>query len=431
MSTTSTTTKLTKGTKSTKRKITNTKGLSSLCPSFVSLVTFVLFVIPVRAHAQPARFDETIARLKSPDARERLDALRLLRESVYPDAIGPVAPLVSDLDDRVQLAAIAAEVRFYLAEGDAKTTIAEAFAGVPFTMYPRPVPADLKAALLRASTGDGSWQVRQEAAYALGAIARDPLSQSDAALLIATLRHPDATTRAAAIRLCGRLQVAQAGDALVSAMNDPDGDVRLAAIWALGELRFDRAVSALVEFAAHFGPREAGLASLTALARIAHPSSAAVFRAALASRNAEERRIGAEGVGRIKDSAALPLIEQALASERDLRAQAGFLFALNRLGRKQADSLAMLLSDKGAFHVTRDYLRELGEPAIPALVAQLEHEDPGVRRGVVDVLGVIGGPDMANTIWTRQQDSIEVVRDATARALERLRLRAAPRGTQP
>lgn len=390
--------------------------------SLLGVVTLTVCFHPVHALAQPARFDETIARLKSPDARERLDALARLRESGYPDAIGPVAPLVSDLDTRVRLAAIAAEVRFFLAEGNDKTTIVEAFAGMPFSIYPRRVPAELKAALLRAVT-DENRQVRIDAAYALGAVVPASLGQPEAAVLIGALRHPDWATRAAVARVCGRLQVREAGDALVNAMNDSEADVRLAAIWALGELRFDRAIQALTEFTAHYGALDAGVASLASLARIAHPSSAPVFRAALADRSGELRRFGAEGAGRIRDSAVLPEIEQALGSERDPRAQAGFLFALNSLGRAQAAPLAMLLADKRAFPAARDYLREIGAPGIPALVPQLEHDNPDVRRGVVDVLGVIGGPDMANTIWTRQQDPSEAVRDATVRALERLRLR--------
>ncbi|MGE5815382.1 MAG: HEAT repeat domain-containing protein, partial [Acidobacteriota bacterium] len=168
-----------------------------------------------------------------------------------------------------------------------------------------------------------------------------------------------------------------------------------------------------------------------ALARIAHPSSAPVFRAALADRNPEVRRLGAEGVARLRDQGALSQIAQGLGPEREPRTQAALMFALNTLGGRQADALAMLLADRRAFPVARDYLRELGEGAIPALIPQLEHEDPGVRRGVVDVLGVIGGPDTGNTIWTLQKDPDEGVRQATARALERLRLRSQSRGTQP
>lgn len=383
-------------------------------------VLLVVFVVGIRTSAQQVRFDETVARLKSPDARERIEALQRLGEAAYPEAIAAVAPLVIDIDDRVQLAAIAAEVRFFLAEGGPKATIVDVFATVPFSVYPRPVPRDLTVALLGA-LWDETKQVRLDAAYTLGAVGHPPLSQPDAAALLGALRHPDPATRAAVARACGRLQVRESGDALVAAMNDTNPDARLAAIWALGELRFDRAVQALTDFASHYGTSEVGLAALSSLARIAHASSAPAFRAALGDRNVDMRRLGAEGVARLRDRAALPQIEQGIAAERDARAQAALLFALNTLGQRQAESLAMLLADKRAFAVARDYLRELGEPAVPALVPQLEHPDAAVRRGVVDVLGVIGGAEMANTIWTLQQDPDGAVREATARALERMK----------
>ncbi len=390
---------------------------------FVIFVTFVVFVTDVRVvnvRGQHVSFDAAVAGLKSPDARERLRSLELLREAGSVESIAAVAPLVSDVDDRVQLAAIATELRLFLAEGGPKTTIVDAFAGAPFSVYARPVPRDLTAALLRAAADDTK-QVRLDAAYTLGAIGRPPLSAADAIALAAGLQHPDPATRAAVARACGRLQVRESGDALVAAMNDPDPDARLAAVWALGELRFERAVQALTDFSAHYGGSVLGLASLSSLARIAHGSSAPVFRAALADRNAEVRGIGAEGAARLRDRAALPRLEQAIAAERDPRVQASLLFALAALGERQPETLAMLLADKRAFGIARDHLRELGEPALPGLVPQLQHPDAAVRRGVVDVLGIIGGAATANTIWTLQQDPDASVREATARALERLK----------
>ncbi|MGE5813669.1 MAG: HEAT repeat domain-containing protein, partial [Acidobacteriota bacterium] len=245
--------KLTKATTITMEKLTKHGTWLCLSSFVVLVVLFVLFVVPVRGQAQPAKLDEAIARLKSPDATERLDALRMLREAAYADAIGPVAPLVSDLDDRVQLAAIAAEVRFYLAEGDARTSIVDAFAGVPFSIYPRAVPPELVAALLRAMS-DETRQVRLDAAYALGAIGRPLVADAEVAALLNVLGHPDAATRAAAARVCGRLlRERTAAEPLIAAMNDKDTDARAAAMWALGELRSPHAVRALTDFATYYG----------------------------------------------------------------------------------------------------------------------------------------------------------------------------------
>lgn len=388
--------------------------------AFVAIVTFVAFVVHVRGQQVP--FESAAAALKSADARERIRAVQLLRDSRYPEAIPLIAPLVADLDDRVQLAAVDAELRLFIAEARANATPLDVFADAPYSVFPRPVPATLTAALLRA-VADETKQVRLDAAYALGAIGRPPLAAGDAVALAAGLQHPDAATRAAIARACGRLQVLEAGDALVAAMNDSDADARIAAVWAVGELRFDRAVQALSDFVSHYGTSDLGRAALSSLARIAHGSSAQTFRAALADRHSEVRRLGAEGAGRLRDRGALPQLEQGIAAERDPRTQAALLFALASLGQRQPEAVAMLLADRRVFGLVRGYLVELGPSAVPGLVPQLQHPDAAVRRGVVDVLGLLGGEGMANTIWTLQQDPDTLVREATIRALERLRLR--------
>ena len=59
--------------------------------------------------AQP-RFDDVVRSLRKPDPNVRIRAVRLLREARYPEAIVPMAPLVNDPIDAIQLEAIAAEL---------------------------------------------------------------------------------------------------------------------------------------------------------------------------------------------------------------------------------------------------------------------------------------------------------------------------------
>ena len=63
-----------------------------------------------------ARFDDIIRNLSNPEPRARLDAVRMLREARHPEAIVPLAPLVNDPVDPIQLEAIAAELSFFLVE---------------------------------------------------------------------------------------------------------------------------------------------------------------------------------------------------------------------------------------------------------------------------------------------------------------------------
>jgi HEAT repeat protein len=112
-----------------------------------AFVFSVAFVVPA-LHAQQS-FDQTLAALKSPDARARLAAVQRLTDARYPEAIGPVAPLVTDADDRVQLSAIAAELAIFAAERPSgRPSSVDAFVDAPFSVYALPVPRELTAALL-------------------------------------------------------------------------------------------------------------------------------------------------------------------------------------------------------------------------------------------------------------------------------------------
>src|SRR3954462_14129785 len=82
------------------------KGLTAL-----ALLTFAL-----PAAAQQLRFDDVVRNLRNPDPKVRLSAIHLLRDAKYPEAVAPIAPLVGDTIDEIQLEAIAAELAFFLEE---------------------------------------------------------------------------------------------------------------------------------------------------------------------------------------------------------------------------------------------------------------------------------------------------------------------------
>src|SRR6185369_2070488 len=100
---------------------------------------------------------------RNPDAKTRLAAVRLLRDAKYPEAIAPMAPLVLDPMDDVQIEAIAAELGFFL-DQDVRTrkmvgfVIEKRVSGIapsafdmgPFAVWPRPVPRELLDSLLQA-----------------------------------------------------------------------------------------------------------------------------------------------------------------------------------------------------------------------------------------------------------------------------------------
>jgi HEAT repeat protein len=195
----------------------------------------VLLGAAVAAFAQdPPRFEDVVRNLRNPDPKIRISAVRLLREAGYTEAIAPIAPLVNDSVNEIQIEAIASELAFYLVEPvPAKKRVAfvvevrtegrapAAFELGPLAVWPKPVPAELVDALLQA-VDDDNGKVRLEAIYTLGVIGRKPLSDAAAARLIKALDHYDPAIRAAAARVIGRLQVKSAGDGLLTAVNDGD-----------------------------------------------------------------------------------------------------------------------------------------------------------------------------------------------------------------
>src|SRR5262245_40875277 len=259
----------------------------------VSLAT-ALLALTVPVSAQQLRFDDVVRNLRNPDPKTRLAAIRLLRDAKYPEAIAPIAALVVDPLDDIQLEAIDAELSVFLPDQDVKSKkmigfvieqrksaiAAAAFDLGPLAVWPRVAPPELVSSLLQA-VDDENAKVRLEAIYALGVVATPPLTAlngEQAQRLIKALDPFDTAIRAAAGRVIGRLKVPNSGDALLKAVNDSQPDVRYSAMRALGATRDARAVQALTEQFAFYRKGEGAWSALDALARIASPPSVPLFK---------------------------------------------------------------------------------------------------------------------------------------------------------
>ena len=69
---------------------------------------------PPAALAQQRSFKEVVRDLDSPDAKVRLAAVRMLADAGFPEAAGPMAPLLADPDRRVAKEAMYAELGLFL-----------------------------------------------------------------------------------------------------------------------------------------------------------------------------------------------------------------------------------------------------------------------------------------------------------------------------
>lgn len=391
---------------------------------------------PAAAVAQQVRFDDVVRNLKNPDPKIRINAVRLLRESAHFEAVGPMAPLVNDPVDEIQLEAIAAELSFYLVERvPSKRRVAlllevrnssqasTAFGMGPVAAWPKPVPPELVTELLKAVDDDNE-KVRSEAIYTIGVVARRPLTGEQEQALILALDHYDPAIRAAAAHVIGRLGITAAGDALVTAINDSNEHVRYAAMRALGDTRETRAVQALADQLMYYGKGEGAWSALHALATIADPSSVPLFKAHLGDKDESIRRAAMEGLARTKDTSEVSALEVAAGTDHSESVRAAAAFALQMIGRNYVPRLVESMDSGKMVPQVAGYLVEIGPSVVSLLLSHRHDQDPGIRGNVAQVLGAIGGDAAMRALQPLLEDRDKSVVDAATRAMERARMHA-------
>jgi HEAT repeat protein len=379
-------------------------------------------------------FEDVVRYLASPDPKLRVEAMRTLAQTAHPDAIGPVAQLAADPVENIQLEALETLLRFYLVEVPSgtrriagvletgrKDPAAAAFAIGPFQLLPRAVPEAMKEGLAMAMRDD-SPRVRREATWTLGALVPPPAGAAAEAALAANLRDPEDSVRVAAARVAGAVRAASLGDALVAAMNDSREDVQLAAMRALGDIGEKRASRALRERFVHEQRGPGAEAALDGLARLADPASQPVFFEQVASKDADLRRAAFEGLARLGDVAAIRAVESRTVGERDRTVQIARAFALARDGGRGLPQLTAALGDDRRAEQAMSYLVELGRPHVKALVPGLANPDVPSRGRLVQVLGLVGGPEALQALEPTTRDPDPAVARAAEHAIARIRL---------
>jgi HEAT repeat protein len=386
------------------------------------------------AAAQQTSFEDVVRNLRNPDAKARLSAVRMLREAGYIEAAVPIAAVVTDPLDDLQLEAIAAELSFaaveeipsrrhvaLLVEVRNKGQAARLFEQGSLAAWPRRAPPEVVRALLTA-VDDENPRVRTEAIFALGVVAGGPLDDDAAARLVKALDHYDASIRAAAARVVGRLRVARATDTLFAAINDSNAAVRYASMRALGELRERRAVQALTEQFKYYGKGEGAWSALDALARIADPSSVPLFTSRLADKDPFLRRAALEGLARTADKSQAEAI-RAAANDSSAMVRAAAAFAALRTGQGSATPLLeYLVSDATALQI-QEYMLEIGPSILPGLVPALKDPDEDARARAAEIVGALGGPGEVAALEPLTKDRDRDVAETADIAIARIRMR--------
>jgi HEAT repeat protein len=190
---------------------------------------------------------------------------------------------------------------------------------------------------------------------------------------------------------------------------------------ALGAMRYERAIQALTDLFQHYGRGDLGAAAFDALARIAHPSSAALLSAQLTGKNAALKEIAIEGLGRLGDRRKAADVETALEGERNDGVLLAGRFALIYLDDLPIDPLTEALAQPRRRDRARQYLVDIAPGRSAAFNRHAQDPDARLRADVADILG-LGGDEAAMTIvepMTNDRDP-QVAR-AAERAVARLR----------
>lgn len=388
-------------------------------------VVSVVMLLAASASAQ-VPYDEAIAGLSSKDPKVRLRSATLLKESAYVEAALPLAKLISDPDDAVQLEAIAAEVNIFTGKGGPKRV------GVGTTAVP---PAVLLT--LRLATRDDSAKVCLDALNAFGTLAvqatgtaRRDLLEDSVADVVSMLSRPDPALRVAAVRVIGRLYERRPGDggiepqladAVINAVNEENREVKLAAMDTLGALRDARVVDGLTRLFQFFGRNDMGLSALVALARIGDKSSVPLFLAQLSGKTPATFRAAAiEGLARAGDASHIPAIQDAINRERDERVFYAGDFAAAMLINGSIERLVGALNRPKLHDAVRQYLVEIAPGRVARLGRYAQDPTPRLRIDIADIVGLAGDPQGSAIVSPLLNDMDPDVVFAAQRALARL-----------
>lgn len=181
--------------------------------------------------------------------------------------------------------------------------------------------------------------------------------------LLDAMVSPDASTRAAAARLCGALRLAEAVAWVADLLNDPDEKVRLAAARALGRTGGHRAVDALMEAVDEFPPHVMAVQLARAASDIDLDS---LLRTGFSARTAV---VVALACGLRADALRFPRLV-SMARDRNASAEV----------RAAACRALGMIGDRAAAGVLRNLSSDADSSVSEAAAHALRRYHPGVQR---------------------------------------------------
>ncbi len=288
--------------------------------------------------------------LKNPDRDVRIEAVKQIIEIGPPRSLDPLIMATQDNDPDVQMLATDGIVNFYM-PGYVKTGV---------TAPLRKVGSSIKGKFTDTNDQaiDAYLTPRPDAIAAIGKLVRSGSSmdsRADAARAIGILRGkaavPDLEEAAhsknseliyEALIALQKIRDESAGPHVSFLLHDLDSKVQIAAIETMGLLRNKDATPALTDVLTHSRDAKVKRAALTSLAMLPVEKSRPVYMQYMNDKDDRLRAGAAEGIGRLKNPADLPMLEKAWQDEAKPQPRLSLAFAMVLDGKTELSEFSPL-----------------------------------------------------------------------------------------
>jgi HEAT repeat protein len=240
--------------------------------------------------------------------------------------------------------------------------------------------------------------VREDAAFALGVLrGRSALPVIEDVIE----REESNSVKVELIRAVYKIGDSKGGEIIVPLIRDPDKKTHDEAILTAGRLRVQSAVAPLNEFyragieerkklfgvVPVSGSDDLQRKILEALSYIGDASSKDIFEDALEDERTHYRRFGAEGLGRVGDTAYVELLARKRLRVDSKNVQMAMSYALFLLGREE--HIIEMVDNVGDSQVYY-YLLELAPEKTSLLYPYVQTEKDSIKIRLLDVIGMTG-----------------------------------------
>jgi HEAT repeat protein len=281
---------------------------------------------------------------------------------------------------------------------------------------------------------DPDSRIRRTAAQAIGVLRGEEAVPN---LVDALNKEKDSGVRLQVIRAIYKIGQPQYGAAVVPFIQDENKAVHDEAIRTAGYLKVKEAVAPLtrlyntepeerrriLKVVPASGREDLQFKLLDALAYIGAPESQPIFVSNLDHRNADFRRVGAEGMGRAGIKESIPLLQAQKKSETKPEVLLAINTALYRLGDDMLLTELINGLDSSLYDQALQYLLEFSAEETKKLYPFARLKRKKVQLGLLEVLGRAGSADAMPLLQEISADKDTDVTSAANQAIRRLQAR--------